>query len=179
MFSVAIIIIELVRKLSFFVVGILYPLICVHSGLTYLSDKAIKIYYHYIMKKEIETREDISLLVENFYRKVMDDDLLEVIFKETLFFNRDTHIPVMIDFWETLLLKKASYKGNTMRAHIDLNKKFPLKPDHFKQWKKLFFETLDEHFTGRKVLEAKKRVELMEVLIQTKIAQSNNSNFIQ
>jgi hemoglobin len=144
-----------------------------------LSDKAVKIYYHYIMKKEIETREDIRLLVESFYRKVMNDDLLEVIFKETLFFNWDTHIPVMTDFWDTLLLEKTSYKGNTMRAHIDLNKKFPLKPGHFKQWKKLFFETLDEHFTGSKVLEAKKRVELMEVLIQTKIAQSNNSNFIQ
>jgi hemoglobin len=66
-----------------------------------------------------------------------------------------------------------------MRVHIELNKKFPLTPDHFKRWKKLFFETLDEHFTGPKILDAKKRVELMEVLIQTKIGQSKNPNFIQ
>jgi len=130
------------------------------------------------MKTVIETREDIRLLVESFYRKIIDDPIAGPIFNETLFFKWDTHIPIMIDFWETLLLEKTSYKGNAMRVHIELNKKFPLGPDHFKQWKKLFFETLDEYFTGSKVIEAKKRVELMEVLIQTKIAQSNNSNFI-
>ena len=131
------------------------------------------------MKREIENREDVRLLVESFYQKVMDDDIIGEVFRETLFFNWDTHIPVMIDFWETVLLDAVSYKGNTMRVHIELNKKFPLTPDHFKQWKKLFFETLDEHFTGPKILEAKKRVELMEALIQTKIAQSKNPNFIQ
>jgi hemoglobin len=131
------------------------------------------------MKREIENREDVRLLVESFYQKVMDDDIIGEVFRETLFFNWDTHIPVMIDFWETIFLDAVSYKGNTMRVHIELNKKFPLTPDHFKQWKKLFFETLDEHFTGPKVLDAKKRVELMEALIQTKIAQSKNPNFIQ
>ena len=131
------------------------------------------------MKKEIENRDDIRLLVESFYSKVIDDNIIGDIFRETLFFNWDTHIPVMIDFWETMLLNASKYKGNTMRVHIELNKKHPLTPAHFNQWKKLFFETLDEHFIGPKVSEAKKRVELMEVLMQTKIAQSNNPNFIQ
>jgi hemoglobin len=131
------------------------------------------------MKKEIENREDIHLLVEDFYTKVMADDTIGPIFTETLFFKWDTHIPVMIDFWETMLLEKGIYKGNTMRVHIELNKKFPLTGIHFARWKKLFFETLDEYFTGAKVAEAKKRVELMEALMQTKIAQSNNPNFIQ
>jgi hemoglobin len=131
------------------------------------------------MIKEIENREDVRFLVESFYQKVMGDNVIGEIFRETLFFSWDTHVPVMIDFWETLLLDAVSYKGNTMRVHTELNKKFPLTPDHFKQGEKLFFETLDEHFTGPRVLEAKKRVELMEVLIQTKIAQSKNANFIQ
>jgi hemoglobin len=131
------------------------------------------------MKRPIENREDIQLLVEDFYRKVMDDAVIGGIFREVLFFSWDTHIPIMIGFWETMLLDKVSYKGNTMRVHIELNKKHPLTPEHFKQWKKLFFETLDEHFTGPKVLEAKRRVEAMETLMQIKIAQSNNPNFIQ
>ena len=131
------------------------------------------------MKKPIENREDIQLLVEDFYRKVMDDAVIGGIFREVLFFSWDTHIPVMIGFWESMLLDKMSYKGNTMRVHIELNKKHPLTPDHFKQWKKLFFETLDEHFSGSKVTEAKRRVEAMEMLMQIKIAQSNNPNFIQ
>lgn len=127
----------------------------------------------------MENREDITLLVEDFYKKVIDDKIIGPIFNEVLFFSWDTHIPVMIDFWETMLLHTATYKGNTMRAHIELHKKFPLMPEHFKQWKKLFFETLDAHFKGPKVLDAKKRVEAMETLMQIKIAQSNNPNFIQ
>jgi hemoglobin len=131
------------------------------------------------MKKPIENREDISVLVENFYKKVKKDDLLGPIFNDVLVFKWDKHIPIMIDFWETILLEGSSYRGNTMRVHVDLNKIHPLTAAHFQRWEELFFETLDEHFTGDKVEEAKKRVELMKALMQTKIAQSNNPNFIQ
>ncbi|MBS1532351.1 MAG: group III truncated hemoglobin [Bacteroidetes bacterium] len=131
------------------------------------------------MKKEIEKRDDIRLLVENFYSKVKNDDIIGEIFNDVLVFRWDTHIPIMVDFWETVLLGAATYKGNTMRVHIELNKVHPLKAEHFARWKKLFFETLDEHFTGRKVDEAKSKVELMEALMQSKIAQSGNPNFIQ
>lgn len=131
------------------------------------------------MRKDIKNRDDIRLLVERFYEKVKTDDLIGDIFNNELFFRWDKHIPIMIDFWETVLLGAAAYRGNTMRVHIELNKKHPLKPEHFIRWKKLFFETLDEHFAGQKVEEAKKRVELMETLMQTKIAQSNDPNFIQ
>jgi hemoglobin len=130
-------------------------------------------------KKEIANREDIRLLVESFYSKVKTDDVIGDIFNDVLVFKWDTHIPIMIDFWETVLLGAGSYRRNTMRVHIDLNKAHPLKPEHFTRWKKLFFETLDEHFAGQKVEEAKNRAELMEALIQTKIEQSSNPNFIQ
>jgi len=131
------------------------------------------------MKKAIETREDIRELVENFYSKVKKDDIIGEIFNDVLVFRWDTHIPIMIDFWESVLLGTGSYKGNTMRVHIELNKVHPLTPEHFERWKKLFFETLDAHFIGPVVDEAKSRVELMEALMQTKIAQSINPNFIQ
>jgi hemoglobin len=131
------------------------------------------------LRKEIKTRDDIGLLVERFYEKVKSDDLIGDIFNNELFFRWDTHIPIMIDFWESVLLGSGTYKGNTMRVHIELNKKHRLKPEHFERWQKLFFETLDEYFTGQTVEEAKNKVKLMEVLMQTKIAQSGNPNFIQ
>lgn len=130
-------------------------------------------------KTDIKNREDIKMLVELFYRKVIIDPLIGVIFNDVLVFRWDSHIPVMVDFWESVLLGASAYKGNTMRAHIGLDKKHPLGPEHFERWKKLFFETLDEHFAGDVALEAKRKVELMEVLMQTKIAQSRNPNFIQ
>ena len=97
------------------------------------------------------------MLVERFYEKVKQDDIVGDIFNNSLFFKWDTHIPIMIDFWETVLLDGTSYRGNTMRVHIELNKIHPLKPEHFERWKALFFETLDKHFTGEKVSEAKKK----------------------
>ena len=130
-------------------------------------------------RKGIETREDIGLLVERFYEKVRGDDLIGDIFNNELLFRWDTHIPIMIDFWESVLLGSATYRGNTMRVHIELNKKHLLKPEHFVRWQKLFFETLEEHFTGPKVEEAKNKVKLMEALMQTKIARSSGPNFIQ
>jgi hemoglobin len=131
------------------------------------------------MKKAIENRNDIRLLVESFYEKVKKDDLTGDIFNNVLFFKWDTHIPIMIDFWESVLLGAARYHGNTMRVHIELNRKHPLQPAHFERWKQLFFETLDEYFTGPVAEEAKKRVELMEVLMQNKIAHSSDPKFLQ
>lgn len=128
---------------------------------------------------DIANRDDIRMLVESFYRKVIDDEVIGKIFRDVLVFRWDSHIPIMIDFWESVLLGTATYKGNTMRVHIDLDKKHRLEPGHFARWKKLFFETLDEHFEGDVTSEAKKKVELMEALMLTKITQSRNPNFIQ
>lgn len=131
------------------------------------------------MKRLIKGREDIEFLVDEFYRKVKKDEIIGYIFNEVINFSWDVHIPIMVSFWESILLDKATYKGNVMMQHIELNKKSPLKPEHFEQWKKLFFETLDENFEGEKVEEAKKRADSMAALMMYKIDQSSNRNFIQ
>lgn len=130
-------------------------------------------------RKDIENREDIGVLVENFYRKVTGDEMIGEIFRDVLVFRWETHIPVMIDFWDSVLLGGASYRGNAMRVHIDLDKKHPLSPAHFGRWKKLFFETIDEHFAGKNADEAKMKTELMETLMLTRIDKSRGPNFIQ
>jgi hemoglobin len=132
-----------------------------------------------MFKKEIADKADIEFLVNAFYIKVKADDLIGYIFNDALNFNWETHIPVMVSFWETMLLDEITYKGNPMLTHIELNKRVPLIPAHFARWKKLFFETLDENFEGERVAEAKKRVLAMEGLMQIKIAQSQNRGFIQ
>lgn len=131
------------------------------------------------MIKEISTREDITLLVESFYTRVKDDDVIGYIFRDLEHFSWDTHIPVMIDFWCTLLLDEMVYKGNPMLKHIDLHRKTPLNQAHFTRWKALFFDTLDALFIGERVNEAKKRVEAMEILMLMKIRDSEEGHFIQ
>lgn len=132
-----------------------------------------------MQKQLLNSREAIELLVNSFYTKVKQDELLSPIFNNVEFFSWDTHIPVMVDFWETLLLDTATYKGNTMHKHITLHRRTPLTPELFERWKLLFYSTLDELFEGENVVKAHKRVEAMSGLMQFKIQQSEQKGFIQ
>jgi len=131
------------------------------------------------MSRPITNKADIQFLVDQFYVKVKADDIIGYIFNDVRNFSWEIHIPVMVSFWETMLLDVVTYRGNPMLTHIELNKKTPLKPVHFARWKQLFFETLDEHFEGERVEEAKRRVIAMEGLMQFKIEQSRSKGFIQ
>ncbi|MXV52794.1 sec-independent protein translocase TatC [Pedobacter sp. HMF7647] len=130
------------------------------------------------MKHDLKTIEDIKILIDSFYTKVQADETLGPVFNKAENFNWDTHIPIMYNFWETLLFAKTGYKGNPVRTHIELNRRVPLTDSHFSRWKELFFMTLDELFSGPKVNEAKAKVESMEVLMKIKIKASENPGFI-
>lgn len=129
-------------------------------------------------KPSLDNRENIHALVTRFYGRVQQDDLLGDIFNNAAHFSWETHIPVMIDFWSSLLLGTMSYKGNVMAKHLELNRSIPLQPRHFDRWKALFYAALDE-FEGPEVLEARRRVEAMSGLMQYKISQSGKKGFIQ
>lgn len=128
---------------------------------------------------DISNRQDIQLLVDTFYIRVKQDDVLGPIFSNLEHFNWDTHIPVMYNFWETVLLGAISYKGNPMRTHIDLNKKVRIDEVHFTRWREIFFATLDDLFEGEVTESAKHKVLSMEPLMLFKIRQSEDNHFIQ
>ena len=122
------------------------------------------------MKSDISSRKDIQLLIDSFYAKVQEDDLIGYIFGEVAQVDWPRHLPVMYDFWEGLLLGNAVYRGNPMAKHIALDKKVKLTPAHFERWKALFYETLDTLYEGKIATEAKKRVESISHLMQAKIS---------
>ena len=128
------------------------------------------------MKKQLDTREDVELLVNTFYSKVKQDDLLAPIFNNAEYFSWETHIPIMVNFWETLLLDTASYSGNTMQKHIALHRRTPLTPQLFERWKLLFYSTLDELFEGDNVTKARKKVEGISGLMRLKLDESEKLN---
>jgi hemoglobin len=97
---------------------------------------------------DIENRKDIELLVDTFYKKVIKDDIIGLFFTQVVILNWEKHMPVMYDFWETMLLGNMVYKGNPMLAHIELSKKRSLEPQHFERWLSLWKKTIDETFTG-------------------------------
>lgn len=131
------------------------------------------------MKKDITTSEDVSLLVHLFYDQVMEDEVIGHFFTSVANVNWDEHLPHMIQFWETVLLGKATFNGFPMRVHLMLNKKENLLPHHFDRWMELWNAILDDNFEGPITTEAKSRARIMRDLILFKIEQQKNQNIIQ
>lgn len=120
---------------------------------------------------DIRSRHDIELLIDEFYKLVIKDDLIGFIFTETITLDWEIHIPIMYDFWETTLLGQMKYKGNPMLKHIELNKKEPLTAEYFDRWLSLWASTINENFSGSKAEEAIQRANQIGELMKYKIQQ--------
>ncbi|MCB0429869.1 MAG: group III truncated hemoglobin [Flavobacteriales bacterium] len=121
---------------------------------------------------DIETRKDIEILVDAFYKKVITDERIGDFFTKVVKLDWNLHIPIMYDFWESMLLKHTVYNGNPMIKHIDLNRKKALKPEHFECWFALWEETVNEHFHGEKAGEAISKARQIGGLMMVKIRQA-------
>ena len=122
-----------------------------------------------MMKKDIESRADIELLVKSFYEKVKIDPVIGSIFTDIARVNWEKHLPVMFDFWENTIFYTGSYSGNPMKSHQNLNKLFPLTKEHFSRWNQLFASTIDELFEGDKAVLAKQRAISISTVMQLKL----------
>lgn len=125
------------------------------------------------MKKDIDKRSDIEILIKAFYEKVKADALLGPVFNDIAKVNWDKHLPVMFDFWENSLLYTGCYTGNPMKSHQHLHEIFPLTEELFQQWLFLFNSAVDELFEGEKALLAKQRAMSISTVIQMKIIQEH------
>lgn len=123
------------------------------------------------MKKEIQTLGDIRQLVDNFYEKVRADELLGPVFGAVIEDRWPVHLEKMYNFWQTVLLGEHTYLGSPFPPHA----KLPINGEHFDRWLALFYQTLDEQFTGEKAEEARWRAEKMAQMFQSKIDHYRNS----
>ena len=116
-------------------------------------------------KTDIQTIDHIKTLVNTFYEKVREDDLIGPIFNGIIQDRWPIHLEKMYRFWQTVLLGDQTYHGSPFTPHAEL----PVKKQHFDRWKKLFVETIDDNFTGEKAEEAKWRADRMAELFLSKL----------
>ena len=72
------------------------------------------------MKQDIENREDIDELMREFYAAAMTDEVIGYIFTDVAKLDLDHHLPIIGDFWETMLFQTGSYAKhgrNPMQVH--------------------------------------------------------------
>jgi len=116
-------------------------------------------------KKNIETLEDVQLLVDSFYGKVREDEVLKDIFNDVIQERWPKHLEKMYRFWQTVLLNEHTYFGSPFVPHA----KLPLSQKHFDRWLQIFRKTLDEHFFGNVAKKAELQAERMAVMFLHKI----------
>jgi hemoglobin len=125
--------------------------------------------------RDINNREDIYTLVSTFYNKIKKDDFIGPIFLKIIPDKEwEPHLQKLTDFWQTNLFFVRKFKGNPMKAHKDVDQKFnhTINQTHFDHWLSLWYETVDDLFTGTKANEAKQRARNIAGLLLIKIFQS-------
>jgi hemoglobin len=97
---------------------------------------------------DIETRDDVLRLVTEFYARAFRDELLHTAFVDVAQMDLEAHLPVITDFWSTMLLGERSYRGGAFAPHARLHERYPLGAQHFRRWLAIWRATVDELFAG-------------------------------
>lgn len=105
--------------------------------------------------RDLRDRDDIAALITEFYTRAFADPVLGPIFLEIARMDLAAHVPVMCDFWETVLFQAGLYRGNAFSVHLDLHEKAPLTAMHFQRWLDIWEATVDDLFVGDKAIQAK------------------------
>lgn len=98
---------------------------------------------------DIQTREDLHLLMSEFYKKLLADDKISFIFTEVAKIDLEPHLWDLVDFWEQILFDTGSYRKNVLQIHQDVNQKLKFSEEHFAIWLQYFNTTIDENFKGQ------------------------------
>ena len=120
--------------------------------------------------KDVLMREDLEILMDYFYHKLLKDDSINYIFTDVAKINIETHLPTIVDFWQQTIFNTGEYKNNVLKIHQDLNEKVKLTSEHFSTWLKHFNITVDEHFCGENAEKIKTRALSIATVMQIKLS---------
>ena len=120
------------------------------------------------LKKDIQNIDDIKILVDNFYAKIKEDDLLAPVFFKVIATDWQPHLDKMYLFWNAALFGIRGYVGNPFMKHSTL----PIKLELINRWLQLFNDTCDDNFTGEYTENAKWRASVMAEVFLRKIGSN-------
>jgi hemoglobin len=120
--------------------------------------------------KDICSEEDIKFMVDTFYDKVNQDDLLSAVFNDFAEVDWKHHLPRMYEFWNFIILGIPGYKGQPFPVHAVL----PVNKNHFERWIEIFTQNIDEHFSGTNADIAKQKAANIAGIFQHKMGLMGN-----
>lgn len=121
------------------------------------------------MNRDLQGREDIVDILWKFYTIAFKDDLIGRFFTEVVPLDLDTHIPVIADFWDSVVFNARGYRKNVMEVHHHIHQLSAIRKEHLDRWVKLFTGTVSENFEGEKAELMKQRARSIATLMDIKL----------
>jgi hemoglobin len=118
---------------------------------------------------DIRSRKDLEHLMRSFYTTVIDDAVIGYLFTEVAQIDLKKHLPVIVDFWETVVFGVQRYTGNPMSIHHALHTKSPLRAEHFERWLTIFCAAVDADFSGTNAERIKARARSIAAVMSAKL----------
>lgn len=119
--------------------------------------------------RDIQNRDDLHLLMSEFYLKLLADSKISSIFIKVAKIDLGPHLLELVDFWEQILFETGNYRKNILQIHSDLNQKIKLSEDHFAVWLNYFNITIDENFAGQVAENMKTRALSIATVMRIKM----------
>ncbi len=122
-----------------------------------------------VPRPDLKGRPEIEQLVNRFYERIREDEVLGFIFNDIAQVDWTTHLPRMYAFWETVLFRSGGYTGNPLAVHAKLTSLTEMGRPQFDRWLSLFRSTVDELFAGEHAEHIKNCAADMANVIRSRI----------
>ena len=119
--------------------------------------------------KDIQTQQDLYLLVNQFYKKLLSDKSISYIFTDIVKIKIEEHLPILVTFWSQMILGTGGYTNNLTDIHLKVDKLSHLSSELFEIWLTHFNLTINELFEGENANKVKAQVQQLAVIMQIKI----------
>jgi len=127
--------------------------------------------------RDLRDRADLAALIEAFYTRAFADPFIGPIFTDVGKMDLAHHLPIMCDFWESVLFDAGTYRRNALAMHAAIDARHPLTEAHFDRWLVLWRQTVDGRYTGEVAERAKVQAERVAASIRRHLAGGTGSAF--
>lgn len=119
--------------------------------------------------KDILNTDDLYLLVDEFYKKLLADQSISYIFTDIVKIKLEEHLPILVTFWSQSIFNTGGYFNNLTQIHLDISEKEYLTPALFSIWLNHFNTSVDENFIGSNAEKIKTQALSIATVMQIKI----------
>ena len=125
---------------------------------------------------DLQTQDDIYVIVDTFYKKLFADARISYIFTEVIPIHEklEEHLQILVRFWSQSLLGTGGYVNNLTQIHMEVDTLSTLTKEHFDIWLEHFEAAINENFEGFNCERMKNMAHNLSTIMQIKIKQKNS-----